>query len=194
MEQITVKLKDHDALARIRDLLQRAEAGDQTVLPDLRCVLDTHPQLWQHLGDLARQAESAWLDRVAGANLLLRESVSRKQAELKAQLGDSSGSPLEKLLVDRVAACWLQLQYADYQAAQLQSDLPSQHRICATRQNAAQRRYLHALKTLATVRKLLFRPPAPMEIASRWQSGRPVHGNAHKTQSVARNGASNLHS
>jgi hypothetical protein len=40
-------------------------------------VLDAHPEAWSSYGDLARRAKAAWLDLIAGEDLLLRESVSR---------------------------------------------------------------------------------------------------------------------
>ena len=59
------------------------------------------------------------------------------------------------LLVERVAAGWLQTAYADAAAAQARTrglvQLEQQQR----RQERAQKGYLAAIRTLATVRKLL---------------------------------------
>ena len=64
-----------EALERLKQLLQRAERGDEAALPALGLALDAHPEIWQRYGDLGKQAEAAWVELVCGPNLLLRESV-----------------------------------------------------------------------------------------------------------------------
>src|SRR3954447_26716302 len=96
-------------LDEIRDVLVRAARGDGEALPELRAVLDRRPELWRGLGDLAAHVERAWVGEVAGANPALAEVLTRKVAALKRELGGPAPSPLERLLVDRIAACWLQL-------------------------------------------------------------------------------------
>ena len=143
---------------RMRLLLERAESGDRSVLPAVEMLLDAKPEIWRAYGDLARVAEDAWVELVAGPNLLLKQSVRRKLAEVKSQLlSDSAASPLEELLVERVGAGWLQTAYADAAAAQARekpldlAQLEKQQR----RQERAQKGYVSAIRTLATVRKLL---------------------------------------
>jgi hypothetical protein len=142
----------------MRLLLERAERGDRSVLPALEMLLDSTPEVWREYGDLARVAEDSWIELVAGPNLLLKESLRRKLAERKAELlSDKAASPLEELLVERVGAGWLQTTYADAAAAQARekplglAQLEQQQR----RQERAQKGYLAAIRTLATVRKLL---------------------------------------
>jgi hypothetical protein len=95
----------------------------------------------------------------------------------------SDASPLEALPIDRVAACWLQVHAADVLAAKAApAGTPTVLREFAFRQEAAQRRYLAAVKQLALVRRLL-RPnskpktsgpvgPAPRNGASCHDDGR----------------------
>ena len=84
---------EKDGLAQ---LLKRAEAGDRSVLPQLQRALDSNAALWRGYGDLAAHAEASLAMLAAGPNLLLAESLKRKLAELKAELGGASPSPLEK--------------------------------------------------------------------------------------------------
>jgi hypothetical protein len=100
----TTDLPAAEELAR---LLERAEKGDSTVLPQLRRVLDESPALWQSYGDLSLQAQGALVQLAGGNNLLLCESLMRQMAALKAELMSEPPSSLEKLLAGRVAACWL---------------------------------------------------------------------------------------
>jgi hypothetical protein len=75
---------EKDGLAQ---LLKRAEAGDRSVLPQLQWALDSNPDLWRGYGDLAAHAEASLAMLAAGPDLLLAESLKRKLAELKAELG-----------------------------------------------------------------------------------------------------------
>jgi hypothetical protein len=74
-------------------------------------------------------------------------------------------SPLERLAVARVAACWLQTAYFDGINAQNRHADPVRIKSLVLLQESANRRYLAAMRTLATLRKLLpvrpARPPLP---------------------------------
>jgi hypothetical protein len=156
-----------EILERLQALVRRAEQGDESALPTLRAALDANPWIWERYGDLAQQSQAAWLQLIAGPNLLLREAVERKAEQLRAELAGPEPSPLERLLVERVVACWLQVQYADAAYAQLQGPNPAQHSAALKRQAGAQQRYLYAIKTLATVRKLLRPALSPVDLALR---------------------------
>ncbi len=157
------------AAEHLRELVHRAQQGDHTALPELRRALDADPALWNEYGDLARQSEGAWLRLLAGKDLVLFECVQRKLGALRAELAGPEPSPLERLLVERVAACWLQTLYADAIYAQSQGPgaTPAVLRELMRRQESAQRRYLDAIKKLTLVRKLLKPALSPLELASR---------------------------
>jgi hypothetical protein len=161
---LTTSTTETETLERLQSLVKRAEQGDESALPELRVALDTNPWIWQRYGDLAQQVQAAWLQLIAGPNLLLRESVERKAEQLRAELAGPEPSPLEKLLVERVIACWLQVQYADAAYAQQTSPSPGQHTAALKRQAGSHQRYLHSIKTLATVRKLLKPAPSTLEL------------------------------
>ena len=141
-------------------LLNRAESGDRSVLPDLRKALDNNQAIWQTYGDIAKQAEGAMIQLAAGDNLLMAASLQRKLRELTNDLSDDSPSPLESLLVARITATWLQTHYYDALVAQSSNTNEARGKMLLRHQDAAHRRHLTALKTLATVRKLLT-PPIP---------------------------------
>jgi hypothetical protein len=139
----------------LRELLERARQGDRDALPRLREVLDNCPQLWQHFGDLGRHAEAAWIELVGGQDLYLKESLERKAAAMKVELAGSDPTPLERLLVERIVSCWLQFAHADAVLAQVKDLSLKQAEFASKRQDRAHRRYLMAIGTLATVRRLL---------------------------------------
>jgi hypothetical protein len=116
-------------------LLERAKKGDSTVLPLLGRVLDECPALWQSYGDLAMHAQRALVTLAGGGgeNLYLCESLLRKLSAMKAELMGDSPSPLEKLLADEVAACWLQVNYYDALVAQSRQCPPAQMKLLQKR-------------------------------------------------------------
>jgi hypothetical protein len=170
----TTPPKQDEVLERLQRLVERAEGGDESVMPELRVALDTNPWCWQRYGDLAQQSMAAWLQLIAGPNLLLQESTRRKAEQLKAELAGPEPSPLERLLIERIVACWLQTNFADASYAQLKGDSPALHTAALRRQNSAQQRYLQAVKALATVRKLLRPGLSPVDLAMRPVPERPA--------------------
>ena len=154
-------------VGRLAELVQRAQQGDLTVLPLLREALEGDPTVWQEYGDLAAQAQESWLQLLAGADYLLAESVRLKLGALRQELGAAGASPLEKLLVERVVACWLQTHYADalYAQARGPQSTASIRQELMKRQDSSQRRYLAAIKQLALVRKLLKPALSPLQLA-----------------------------
>jgi hypothetical protein len=141
--------------ADLRKLVKRAQSGDASTLPVLRKMLE-NPALVDGLGgDLARQAELSFIQAAAGEDLAFQEALRRKMELLRAELAGSSPTPLERLLVERVVACWLQVQDADVRYAQGQKGCTfEQGEYQQRRQDRAHKRYLSALKALALVRKL----------------------------------------
>ena len=164
----TTPPKQDEILERLRQLVERAEQGDASAMPELRVALDANPWVWERYGDLGRQSQAAWLLLIAGRNLLLLESTQRKAEQLRAELAGPAPSPVERLLVERIVSCWLQTNYADSAYAQLPKGAnPAQHTAALQRQNSAQQRYLQAVKALATVRKLLRPGLSPVDLAMR---------------------------
>src|ERR1700732_790215 len=76
-------------------LVKRARQGDESVLPELRQLLDRQPEIWQTSGDLAKLAQEAWLNLLAGKYLLLKESVRRQLEQMQQELAGPSPTPLE---------------------------------------------------------------------------------------------------
>jgi hypothetical protein len=174
MRHLQDESEGRQAAEDLAQLLKRAEGGDLSVLPRLREALEANPALWQGYGDLAAQAEASLVRLAVGTNLLLGESLMRKLAALKEELGGNTGSPLEVLLIQRVTATWLQVAYYDGLAAQAQGSGEARLKMTQRQQDAAHRRHLSAIKTLATVRKLLTPALSPVEVASRLGRGRPA--------------------
>lgn len=133
-------------------ILQRAQRGDESTLPELRRML-TCPEVVDFFGNLAEQAERSLIDATAGKNVAAREGLLRKLEMLREELAGPSPTSVERLLVERIVACWLQVQDADIRFAQAKDVEIEWGDYFQRRMDRAHRRYLSAIKTLAHIRK-----------------------------------------
>ena len=145
-------------LEHLKEVLAQAERGDDTDLRKLRAALEAHLATWEQYRDLARQARDSWLDYIAGDNLVLRESLTRRLGAFGEDLTAEQSSPLEQLLIGRLVACLLLTECADLVCTRSLTGSESARRIARRRPEVAQRRLLTAIKQLFSARKLL-KPP-----------------------------------
>ena len=137
--------------------LQRAMAGDKNSLPAIRLLLDKAPAFWQTAFGLVQRVEKAWIQTIAGQDLLTRETLIRQVDDLKRTLQADFSSPLESLIVETIVSCFLAYKQAELSSAQ-QLQRNNGMGLTQAQQNhitACQKRYLLAVKELARVRQLL---------------------------------------
>jgi hypothetical protein len=146
-----------EVLAKIQGVIAKARNGDATVLPQLRAILDRNPGLARYSGDLARHAESAWIALASGPNLYLKEALTREAETRRAELTRPGATPVELLLVARVVACGLQLNYLTAAEADALGAGDSYRLVDyqAKRVERAQRMLLSATGALVTYQKLV---------------------------------------
>lgn len=151
--------RDLEAEAQqLRALQRRAQEGDVAALGELRKVLDADPGWWERTGDVAHQAELAWLKTYAGTDEYAKEVISRKLRALRQELLGPTPTALERLLVARIGLCWLTLHYFETLYADRMrrpeglSLETSTH--CQERIDRSHRRYLSAIRALATLRRV----------------------------------------
>jgi hypothetical protein len=166
------------------ECIRRARAGDRTVLPGVQWILDHNPKMWNETHHLARLAEQGWITQLAGKDLLLEESIRRQVKQLKANLAGDAPSPLDRLLIERIAATWLAVQHAELDAArdQVDGDAVSQMRL--KRLDAANKRFLAATRALAVTRRLL----GGMRIEIRHENASETGAAAGRCESVDEKG------
>ena len=132
-------------------LIERASKGDRKALAELGPALDDLSDLVSSLGNVARHVENATLDRLAGENILIRDTARRHVANIRKGLAGEDPTPLETLLIENIGAAWLWMQYCAFQV----STQPGEWGLFwDKRADHATRRYLAAVKTLAQVRRL----------------------------------------
>ena len=153
-------IREPESLEEMRkevgELLELANAGDATALSLLRESMEQCPSMISTFGgNLAEVAERSIIQAIAGECLVWKGSIQKQLELMRAKLAGPNPPPIERILVDRVVACWLHVQHADHVAAQAGEVTLSVGDYLQRRQDRAHRRFLSAVKTLATVRRLL---------------------------------------
>ena len=94
---------------------------------------------------------------------------------LRGELAGPNPAPLERLLIERVVTCWLQLHYLELLRAGQDNLSLAQMTFWERCLDRSQNRYLSALKALALVRKLAL-PVLQVNIAKKQinLAGQPV--------------------
>ena len=124
-------------------------------------MLDAHPEVVKAEGDLAHLAHLAMIEAVTREDRVLPEVLTRRVAQMQAELEGTRPTALESLLCERIATCWLAVYLLD--AARIVTangerppeDIIEQHE---RMKQKAHKRYLEACLALAKVRHLLPRP------------------------------------
>jgi hypothetical protein len=159
----------------LESLVEAANRGDAASLKTLRRVLDEHPEIWQKVGDLSAQVEGTWIRMATGGHALAAESIRREADRLRCELRGASAPPIEKLLVDQIIACWIQLKHAEVIAGAGGESSLMQERFHDQRLERAQRRYFGALKMLTQIRRV---PLSALEPVSSQADPSPTAGEA----------------
>jgi hypothetical protein len=144
-------------VAKLRDLMDKAQNGDEEAALDIREVLDAGPDLaWRFIKGPGKMAESALIDVITRDKDLASKELLKHQLEsMRIEVAGQNPSPLERLLAERVVATWLQLQlFEGLYASGMKSGTLSQEDHRQKRLDRAHRRHLSAIRTLAQVRKL----------------------------------------
>jgi hypothetical protein len=92
------------------ELRERANKGDREARIALVRFLNSNPGLWAMLGDTAKLAETSLIDTIAKGEWLVGRAIAREADQLRQRLSRPSQSPLEELAIQRLVACWVQLQ------------------------------------------------------------------------------------
>src|ERR1019366_9412038 len=151
----------------LRDLVARAETGDKAVLPQVKQMIQVHPQIVDHFGDIAKVAADLWLSLYAGNNVLLAEATREKMVAWRGLLSGTNPSPLEILMIEQITVCWLQSHYAEAMYAQaLEAKAgPAIVRELRPHQEEGQRNLIQSIKHLAELLDVLpMTPPGTLQL------------------------------
>ena len=146
-----------DAVGRLSDLVEEAEKGTKEAVPKIQRILDEHPYLSWKLMDLSRLAEGLFVQKMSrDEDLASKEAMRRQLARMREEVAGENPSPLERLLVERVVATWLQVQLFEgiYASSMFKGMILAQADYHQRRIDKAHRRHLSAIKSLAQIRKM----------------------------------------
>ena len=144
------------ATCDVHQLYELANTGNPEALELLRKQYQDKPELARIQGNMARAARESRLkqmlgDKAQGTALAIREKVQ----DIVKQVAGDKPTPLERLLAERVAMCWLDVQDHELRYSILNGESTFKQFEWRSRMlDRAHHRYLAAIKALATVRKL----------------------------------------
>ena len=136
-------------------LLRQAQAGDHRVLPALKTHMDAHPEYWVQQGNLSREIRDLLITQLSVDDMARQEAITRWCAAQEQALAGPTPSPLEAMLVSDILTCWLDLDRWRLTSVALdKAPTRGDQQAVQQRVDAAQQRFLKAVKTLAQIRKL----------------------------------------
>jgi len=120
-------------------------------------------ELWKAVIGMGELAESQALDTIlSGSGQGMRECWRQRLQEMRVDLGYTESPALERLLIQQVTLCWLNLNLIEYRLTNVMEQSISF--ACGLywekRLTVAQRRFTRACETLTRVRKLSRDAPA----------------------------------
>jgi len=145
----------------INRLFEEARAGDHAALAELKRFEgvpgEYAMQIMRQQAGAGQRAERALIYAIAQEDTVAQETLRREANELRNTLSASASSPLERLLIDRIACCWLHVNFAQAwcTAGEFMRVGERTEDYLEKRLNFSHRRFLQAVKTLAQVRRLL---------------------------------------
>jgi hypothetical protein len=139
---------------RRKAVFNRIQKNDKSAVPEFREMMKEYPAIAETLGNMAKVAERSFIESISQNDLLASETLTVKLAAMRAELAGPQPSPIERLLVERVVACWFQVYAADAIVSATKQCTFAQGDYNQRCQDRSHRRYLSAIRTLATVRKL----------------------------------------
>src|SRR3712207_5099063 len=145
---------------KLHDLLRLAEQGQEDAVPEIRQILNEHPDLAWRFVDVAQFAEDALIERMTREEDLATKEIMRCQLEvMREEIAGEDPSPLERLLAERIVATWLQIQLFEglYTSGMSKNSSMTiaQGSFHQKRLDQTYRRHLSAIRALAQMRKLL---------------------------------------
>lgn len=156
----TIQKRFHTVLTRVNK--DRPCPAD---IQDLKDLLydNKEMELWRAVIGMGELAESQALDTILnGSGQGMRECWRQRLIAMRADLGYAEASALERLLIQQVTLCWLNLNLTEYRFTNItkQSITLACGLYWEKRLTAAQRRFTRACETLARIRKLSRNTPA----------------------------------
>lgn len=143
------------AKGRLDALIARASKGDDSAVPELRRAMDAAGKDLVDLSiGLGAMAELSLVSTFTLENFYVRELLLSETARLRKEVAGPDPTPLVRMLAERLVMCWLQVQLADLRLSCLGSAPLAVGDYHERQRERANRSFLAASRTFATVKKL----------------------------------------
>jgi len=147
------------------------EHPDPADVKALTELLNRHKdvQLWRSIVGMGALAEQTALNHAFGERTPAIKECWKKRLEfVRADLGFARASPLERLLIQQVTLCWLNLNLTEFdRSISINKSIAINLAMYwEKRLTAAQKRFTRACESLARVRRLSRRVPVQVNIAA----------------------------
>jgi hypothetical protein len=163
-ERITVNATSVDKYEKLREIVNKTHKDNPNSedLTELRRLFDEDPELWRTSGNMARRTLDHLLHTYYSQSAYVRECVRRRVKELREQLGYGESPPLERILIEQVLVCWVNLYVLEMNSAtKLRESHSTETGLYWDRRlTGAQRRFRRASESLARIRKFSRNTPA----------------------------------
>jgi uncharacterized protein YllA (UPF0747 family) len=156
-----------ELLDTLRTTVAEAEAGSEEALDAVAKILEESPDFARFFANLANTLERSYAERISCGSPVAQKALPVRLETMRGEIAGPGSLPLERLLAERIVACWLELHYANLLYMQ---ELPNlslkQDDYYQKRLDRLNKRYLASIKNLAQVRKYL-KPNFQVNIAER---------------------------
>lgn len=154
---VEMQVADREDVRAIRAIIEKTNKENPKAedIAQLKKMLAESPKLWRVAGDFSEYALHQITEDIEATPFVI-ESVRAGVDKLKEDLGYPDAPPLEKMLINQVALCWLRLNLLErmHWIKTLASHTTEAGLYWDRRLSTAQRRFTRACESLAKVRKL----------------------------------------
>ena len=159
MQELELSKDAKARLAKLKELSDRAEAGDKAARAELRkAVRESSPEIVREASDIARRGQWGLIKTAAAGDPLTEEALVARLDSMRRELGGPEPTSIEVLLIERVVSSWILLELlnsAYLTSVDKQQQVPhSFAKFYLDWQEKVHRRFLSAIKDLAKVRRL----------------------------------------
>jgi hypothetical protein len=128
---------------------------DKKDLQELQTWLDQSPELWSYVFNMTDIIRQQIFDGLIGQPAA-QKGIKANVIAMKAGMDYDQSPMIEKLLIDNVLTAWMRYQWAEmkYTLFVSSSHSMSEGEYMLQIASVAHRRYLHAVETLARVRRI----------------------------------------
>ena len=159
MQELELSKDAKERLAKLKELSDRAEAGDKAARAELRkAVRESSPEIVREASDIARRGQWGLIKTAAAGDPLTEEALVARLDSMRRELGGPEPTSIEVLLIERVVSSWILLELlnsAYLTSVDKQQQVPhSFAKFYLDWQEKVHRRFLSVIKHLAMVPRL----------------------------------------